>query len=397
MEANEDSFFSIKKLDTILKKTINTINESKSEIYDIAESARLQYKKLESELKELKIQVNVLIQNVEVVETQLKESKRKLLLKNRNFKLYTQDELEQAYKQADDLRIELAVKREKEQNLIKRRNDLEVRLKETLSTVQKADSLISNLGVALSYITGDLQSISSQLENLQQKQLFGVKIIQAQEEERQRVAREIHDGPAQSMSNAVMKAEICERIIDVDLERTRAELKVLKSVVRDSLKDIRQIIYNLRPMSLDDLGLIPTLQRYITTFIDLTGINISFKNRGCFDDINNIVSLTSFRLVQEGLNNIAKHSEAKNAAVNLEVINEKIKIYIIDDGKGFEKNQKKDSNEYSNSSGFGLMGMNERVNLLNGNLEIDSSPGKGTRIMISIPLYIEKEFTYEHN
>lgn len=386
----------IAKLDKIVKKTIKVINESKSEIYDIAEGSRQECKRLEQELKLLKVQVTDLIQNVEIIEIQLKDSKRKLLLKNRNFDHYTQDELRDAYKIADDLRIELAVKREKEQYLLKRRNDLEIRLKESFRTVQKADKLVSNLGVALSYMTGDLQSISTHLEDLQQKQVFGVKIITAQEEERQRVAREIHDGPAQTLSNVVLKAEICERMIDVDLERTRVELKNLKSIVRDCLKDIRQIIYNLRPMSLDDLGLIPTLQRYVSSFIDETGINVSLKNRGIFDDISNAVSLTTFRLVQEALNNIGKHSEAENAVVNIEVINNQIRLYIYDDGKGFDTSIKKDFDEHS-SGGFGLMSMKERIDLLNGSFEIESKLGKGTRLKISIPLFIEEETNNENN
>jgi len=135
-----------------------------------------------------------------------------------------------------------------------------MRLKEAYKTVEKADNLISQIGISLSYLTGDLENVSLQIEDMKQKRLLGIRIIKAQEEERQRVAREIHDGPAQSMSNIVLKAEICERLVDSDPEKAKDELRTLKSVVRDTLRDVRKIIYDLRPMSLDDLGLIPTLQ-----------------------------------------------------------------------------------------------------------------------------------------
>jgi len=138
-----------------------------------------------------------------------------------------------------------------------------MRLKEAYKTVEKADNLISQIGISLSYLTGDLENVSLQIEDMKQKRLLGIRIIKAQEEERQRVAREIHDGPAQSMSHIVLKAEICERLVDSDPEKAKDELRTLKSVVRDTLRDVRKIIYDLRPMSLDDLGLIPTLQRYI--------------------------------------------------------------------------------------------------------------------------------------
>lgn len=256
----------VAQLDKIIKRTIRVINESKSEIYEIAESSRRECKRLEDELEELKEQVKQLISEIEVLEVALKDSKRRLMLINKNFSLHTQEELKEAYEKADNLRVELAVKREMERFLIKRRNELEIRIKDTLKTVQRADKLITQVGAALGYLTGDLQEISLQLEGLQHKQLLGLKIIKAQEEERQRVARDIHDGPAQMLSNVVLKAEICERLIDVDLDQARSELQNLKKIVRDSLQDVRKIIYNLRPMSLDDLGLIPTLQRYILTF-----------------------------------------------------------------------------------------------------------------------------------
>lgn len=377
------------RLDKIVKKTIEAINISKNEIYDIAESARRECKKLEEELRRLKEQVKELIENIEVLETKLKESKRKLMLINKNFEKYSQEELKEAYEKADTLRVELAVKREHEQHLIKRRNDLEVRIKDSYKTVQRAENLISQVGIALGYLTGDLQELSLQLEDMKQKQMLGLRIIKAQEEERQRVARDIHDGPAQSMSNVVLKAEICERLIDVDIERSRAELRSLKSIVRESLQDVRKIIYNLRPMSLDDLGLIPTLQRYIMTFQEDTGINVSFKTKGACDDIKSIISLTVFRIVQEALSNIKKHSRAHNTRINLEFLEKELKLYIFDDGDGFNLNELKVKSEDINS-GFGLISIQERIELLNGDFQISSEPGKGTRINIMIPL-IQKE------
>jgi two-component system sensor histidine kinase DegS len=188
------------KLDKIIKKTVDAINNSKNEIYDIAENAKKECMRLEDELTQLKQQVRDLIEATAKLEKELNDSKRKLLIANKNFSKYSEEELKQAYEKADSIRIELAVKREPEQFFIKRRNDLEVRIKDSYLTVQKADALIVNVGAALGYLTGDLKEISSQLENMQQRQLLGLRVIKAQEEERQRVAREIHDGPAQSKS-----------------------------------------------------------------------------------------------------------------------------------------------------------------------------------------------------
>lgn len=382
----------IVKLDNIIKKTIEAINNSKTEIYDIADSARRECKRLDEELKQLKVHVKDLIESVERIEEELRESKRKLMVVNRNFSKYTQEELKDAYEKADNLRVELAVKREQEQFYIRRRNELEIRIKEAWNTVQKADNLITQVGAALGYLTGDLQEVSSQLENLQHKQLLGLRIIKAQEDERQRVARDIHDGPAQLMSNVVLKAEICEKMIDVDLEKARIELKSLKKIVRDSLQDVRKIIYNLRPMSLDDLGLVPTLQRYIMTFQEDSGISVSFKTRGIFEDIKSLISLTVFRIVQESINNIRKHADARSVTINLESTEKDLKLYIYDDGRGFDIESLKAKSD-DISGGFGLISMRERIDLLGGELNISSEPGKGTRLNIAIPFIQEEEDT----
>lgn len=377
------------RLDKIIKKTIEAINNSKTEIYDIAENARKECKRLDEELSLLKEQVRDLISTVEHIEVELKESKKKLMLASKNYSQFSQEELRNAYEKADNLRIQLAVKREQEQFFIKKRNDLEVRIKDSYITVQKAENLITQVGAALGYLTGDLQEVSAQLEDMQQRQIVGLKIIKAQEDERQRVAREIHDGPAQLMSNVVMKAEICERLIDSDVEKAKEELRNLKKTVRESFQDVRRIIYDLRPMSLDDLGLVPTLQRLIMNYQEETDKVVSFRSKGNFDDIKPLISLTVFRIVQEAINNIEKHSSAKNVVVNIEALERELKLYIFDDGKGFDVKILKIRND-DISSGFGLLSMKERVELLDGEFQISSEPGKGTRINITIPFFEEE-------
>lgn len=380
----------VANLDKIVKKTIEAINNSKVELFDIAESAKKECGRLEQELRDLKEQTIQLIDNVEFLENELKVSKKQLMLVSKNYDKYSEEETRKAYEKADNLRVELAVKREQEQFFIKRRNELEIRLKDSFRTAEKADKLISNIGISLGCLTGDLQQVTLQLEDLQQKHMMGLKIIKAQEEERQRVAREIHDGPAQSMSNIVLKAEICERLVDSEPVKVKDELRNLKSVVRETLQDVRKIIYNLRPMSLDDLGLVPTLQRYILTFQEESKTAVSFKTRGVCEDIRPIISLTVFRLVQEAISNIRKHAKARSVSINLEFLEKELKLNILDDGKGFNSEDLKTKKEDVNS-GFGLYSMRERVELLNGKFEINSTVGKGTRLNITVPLIPDEE------
>jgi len=241
----------------------------------------------------------------------------------------------------------------------------------------------------MGYLSGELQDLSIKLEDIKQKQYLGIKIIKAQEDERKRVAREIHDGPAQLIANLVIKTELCEKLIDIDKDKAKEELSSLKGFLRSSLSDVRKIIYNLRPMSLDDLGLVPTLQRYISNYVEENNILVDFLVFGNPKPLKPVVELAAFRIVQEALTNIKKHSCAGNVSIRVEFTNEQVNLLISDDGKGFDKSMIKAAKQ--EDSGYGLLSMKERVELLNGKFDLKTAKGKGTKIFVSLLLDINEE------
>ena len=378
----------IDRLNEIIKNTIDVIEKSKNEIFDIAEGARKECKLLEEELNQIRVKTLEIIRQVDELKLQEKESRNRLMVVSRNIKEYTEEDIRRAYEKARDLQIQVVVKQAEEQQLIHRRNDLERRLKLSKETTSKAESLVSKVGVAMGYLSGGLADLSEQLDDIREKQTLGIKIIRAQEEERKRVAREIHDGPAQLMANLVIKTELCEKLIDKNPGQVKLELNSLKELARSSLKDVRKIIYDLRPMSLDDLGLVPTLQRFIENYKEETGQHVEFMVFGEITGLASIVELAAFRIIQEALNNIRKHAKAQLVRVKLEFTKEHIKLVVSDDGIGFDKENVKSQD---NDGGYGLLSIKERVELLSGKLEVISSPGKGTKIFASIPLQINKE------
>ena len=194
------------------------------------------------------------------------------------------------------------------------------------------------------------------------------------------MAREIHDGPAQSIANLLVRVELTEKLIDnKDIRKAKQELEELKTLIRLSMQDVRKIIYNLRPMSLDDLGLIPTLKKYIDKFISQTGILIEFDVLGSKKQLSNSYKVTIFRLIQEALNNIFKHSEACNAKVRLEYGAGDVNLNISDDGVGFDPSEIEEDK-------YGLISMEERCSLLGGSINIKSKHNKGTIITILLPI-----------
>ncbi len=379
----------VKILNEVIEKTIQAIESGKKEIFEISEKARIECKEVDDELKELRGKVTEVIREVDKLEILEKNSRKRLIIVSRNFDKFTEQDIKEAYEVANDLQVRLTLRRHEEKELIKRRKNLEMRLKRSKEVVERAESLTSKVGVALGYLSGNLQGVFEQLEDIQQRQYMGIKIIKAQEVERQRVSREIHDGPAQTMANVVLKAELCDRLIDIDKDKAKQELKLLKEIVRNSLKDIRKIIYDLMPMSLDDLGLIPTIQRLVLNFENDTGAAVDFVvNENCMIS-DSIILLTIFRITQEALNNIKKHAKAKRVSIRLDIGKEKIYLSIIDDGIGFNVDEK--VNSIDDKNGFGLYSIKERVDLLRGKIDIESEKGKGTKIKVVIPLCDEEE------
>ena len=371
------------KMNDILSKVTAAIDESKREIFDIAESARNEYNELKKELTEIQKSIQTVISEVDKLEVLEKKSRKRLVDVSRNFIDYNEEDIREAYEKANEFQINLVLKRQQEKELIKKRTETEFRLKNVAQTLQKAENLTSKMGIVLEFLDGNIQDITSTLEDIQQKHVLAKRIIQAQEDERQRIARDIHDGPAQSLSNVVIKAEVCEKLIDIDTNRTKVEIDLLKKNLRDTIKDIRKIIYNLRPMSLDDLGFVPTIQQYIKNFQDETDIEVDFvilSKQWMEDKVKN---LCIFRVIQEALNNVRKHSNASLVKLRIEMTKEYTTMSIIDNGLGFNIDEVESKDKIE--GGFGLMNMEERVKLLNGTFEIKSTENNGTKIFVHIP------------
>jgi len=378
----------IDKLTQIIQQTLKAIESSQKQIFEIVEESRNQYKMIEEELQKIRKKTEEIILQVDKLTKLEKDIRYRLMVVHKNFREFSEEDIKEVYEKAKDLQLQLMVKKNEEQILIERRTELELRLKAARDTLKKAEKLMSQMSVVLGYLSGDLKNIHGQLEDIKEKQYLGIKVIQAQEEERYRLSREIHDGPAQILANLVLKTELCEKLIDIDTNKAKEELKVLREIMRSSLKDVRKIIYDLRPMSLDDLGLIPTVERLITQHNETSDIYVEFRFFGDKIKLLPVIEVACFRIIQESLNNIKKHSKATRAFVKIEVATNIIYIVVSDNGIGFSKESIKKSDE---NNGYGLMSMEERVTLLNGKFEINSSPGKGTKILVSIPIDIYGE------
>lgn len=372
----------VRLLDKILGDTVSAIEQGKNQIFDIADVARNERDRLEQQIGVLSGYLVRVTEQMAEKEQQFNQARIGLAKVTGNRASHTEAEIEAAYEKAQDAQVELEVLREREQNIKAQLNVIESALSNLRTTVQKADDFVSQVGLAVNLLSGDIRNFSGQLDDMQQRQYLSVRIINAQEEERRRVARDIHDGPAQTLANVVLRVELAERLMDTDINSARRELRGLKDVVRRSLQDIRKVIYDLRPMTLDDLGLQPTLRRYVNDMKESEDICIDYSVLGIERRLPPHVEVGAFRIVQEALNNIVKHSRAGQVMVRIEFGQDSLTLTVEDDGIGF------DLEEAMNRRGtnFGLLSMRERAELLEASWQVDSAPGEGARIVVTIPL-----------
>ncbi|MGG4035882.1 sensor histidine kinase [Paenibacillus cisolokensis] len=380
----------ITDIDRVIKNAINVMEESKYQIYEICESARAELGSLESELNKVLKETLQTIDKVDRLEQEYRLARIRLTEVSRDFDRYNENDIKAAYDKATQLQLDLLVYREKENYLKARRDDLQKRVKIVENSIERAETIGSQLNVVLEYLSGDLNQVTRILESAKNRQLIGLKIILAQEEERKRIAREIHDGPAQSLANLVLRTEIAERMLNKqELQMVKHELVDLKGQVRSGLEEIRKIIFNLRPMALDDLGLVPTLRKYVQDFEEKTRIHSTFETIGKEIRLPSAMEAGIYRLVQEAFTNVMKHAHASHVSLKLQYQAQMVKISIQDNGAGF--NTKFVEARSKNSSHFGLIGMRERVELLEGRMDIESNIGSGTLITIHIPINADNE------
>lgn len=272
-------------------------------------------------------------------------------------------EIRNAYDSALDAQQRLFVMRGQLEKLQSERAHLE-RFKNTLERSRSTAASASSSGAA-----GGTRSPLANVEML----------VNAQETERQRLSRQMHDGPAQALSNFILQTEIAMRLMDVDPSQARDELNNLKTSAMGTFQKVRNFIFELRPMMLDDLGLAPTVRRYADAFKEQTGLDVSVTITGHERRLEPYLEVMLFRAIQELMGNAARHSQASMVKVSLDLGEDRIRVSVDDNGKGF------DPDSVLQGTSLGLKLIRERAEMLGGSFEIDSALGKGARILFAVP------------
>ncbi len=281
----------------------------------------------------------------------------------------TKEEIRDAYVEAMDSQQRFLLMRGQVEKLQEQQSQLESTknfLESLKATYQKDDLANTNR-----------RSKSRSIETLEM-------LITAQEAERQRLSRQMHDGPAQALSNFIVQAEIATKLFDIDPSKAKDELDKLKQSAMGTFQKIRNFVAEVRPMMLDDLGLIPTLRKYVANTQESTGTHILLTINGSEKKLEPYLEVFLFRTIQELVANGIKRNQASISDLKIEIIltleNSRILLTVLDNGKEFS------SEELKEEDGLGLNLIEERVGLLGGTFSIQTTSELGVESMITIPV-----------
>lgn len=335
----------------------------------IADSKK-EYEQVQRELKEIDMLIQQSTGEVEKLARRHAQATNHLRHIQTNIETVPREDIREAYDAVQDA----------QQRLFTMRGQLE-KLQSDQKNMERYVTLLRRF---LEIVEGPVEPLAGPAgKGLGADQPIIVRVVGAQEAERRRLSRAMHDGPAQSMTNFILQTEICQRLFESDPERAQAELVGLKSAATDTFQRIRDFIFELRPMMLDDLGLVPTVRRYAEMFKNKNNIATEVTIVGKDRRLEPYIEVTIFRIVQELLNNVRDHAQATQARVTIEMDDESVRVVVDDNGAGFNVEEALSTARQKRT--VGLSTMHERVDMLGGTLEIDSKPGQGTRVVVIAP------------
>ena len=340
----------------------------------IMEESNQEYEQTQKELKEIRLLIQQSSSEVEKLAQRNTQITNKVRMVESNLETMPRQDIKEIYKAAQDAQNRLFMMRGQVEQLQGKQQYLEryaERLKTILTSYQESPD--SHRSSSSGGSTGASAS-SSQVMN----------IINAQENERLSLSKELHDGPAQSLTNLILQAEICERLFNNDPGRAKTELGNLKEAVNTTFKKIREYIFELRPMILDDLGLAPTLKQHIQDFQDKHNIPTALNLLSPEQRLPPHIEVTLFRIIQSLLKNVADHANATQAEVAMEIVEDKVMVTVSDDGSGFDAKSVMESAQEQKK--VGLMSIQERVSMLGGEITFESNLGEGSIIHVWLPL-----------
>ena len=242
----------LQTLNKIVDQAISAVSKSKEDIFSLAEEASTELQRLGKQLEELRQLANKTRLEVDRAEKKARAARNYLAQVSREFNKYSEEQIKRAYEEANSFQLELLLLRQRKAELRKSRDATERNILTIKRLVDRSEELLTQMDMAMKMLSGSWREIDKKLRRQDDWHEFSAKIILAQEEERLRIARDLHDGPVQNLASIAMRTELCQRLLELAPEELKGELSQLEHMAKDAAGELRKMIFNLRPLALDD-------------------------------------------------------------------------------------------------------------------------------------------------
>ena len=365
------------ELEAVFNRALQAVEDGQRRLAELAGEIRREHERVRQALEQVQKETLRCIEQADELEARSRVARYELFRVSRDYQRSTESDVRRAYEEAERLQILLGEVRERERSLRARRAELERSLSRLAQLLEQAETLESNMKAALEALRGNVSVLHRQLWEWQARYEMGRRVIQAQEKERGHLARELHDGAAQGLASIAVELELCDRLLDNGLETVRRQLVRVRGLVKETLADMRRVIFNLRPVMLDELGLVAAVRRYADQLNSLGPPRVEVTLHGPERRFDPALEIAAFRVIQEAVHNARRHARASRITVHLESGSGFLHVTVRDDGRGFDPEQVQ---RQPQAGHLGLVGMRERVELLGGRFSIHSAPDMGTRV-----------------
>lgn len=374
----------------ILENTIGTLVENKSSLLSISDALKEEYEKKKVEIHKINQELPVIFQNTKKLRLLDRQLRNGLLKSSGNFTEQGYKNMEAMFNEVNQVHEAYLNAEQEEFNMVRRRDMLELELKQSISMMEKAENIVQQFMISISYLQNSLKKYSQNANNIQLIQedesiRHYLELFTYVENEKLRIARDLHDGPAQQIVGTLMNVEICANAAQKDIQKGIVLLGKLKQDLANTLTDIRTIIFDLNPAPLEQLGFEKAIHNMLYSILNKDQISISFFYNMDETKVSKTLQNTIYRLIQELINNVKKHSKANRVLLRISIVNDYIYIHLMDNGVGFQVPEDLDSFRVNKKS-YGISNIYTRIKELNGTLAINSDANNGTCFKIQLPM-----------
>lgn len=364
-----------------MEHIVGSIQGGQEEIFEMYENIHQELEEVQQNIREFRRRIIVLDADIESLRVEELRKREILYEVSKDFLEYGEEDIKKAYEEANEIHIQRVIRNEEKRSIEKEIEILMVEVSTKEKLIVHAERMMTKIKSVIDFLVTDFTYIGNKLSSLEEQAQIGIRIIKAQEEERRRIARDLHDGPAQGIASLIIKGDIVEKLLRKYPQEAEAELGILKEQLSEVLRDIRLLIYDLRPTIIDDLGLVTAISSMADTMSEQSDVQITVKDMSTFRIKSSAVALVVYRIIQESLNNAIKHADAAKILVNIDIQRDVIEGSIVDDGCGFDMA----AAEKEKNDSFGLLSMKERAHIIRGKVKIESKKGVGTKIFFTVP------------